>query len=164
MKRLVPLAVIATVALGTFVSTSAGAADVDVCTLVTKKEASKILGAKVVKVTSDANASTGDQECEYRTNRYVSKRLQKLRAPLKLKVTLGTLTDELRGQIDDNLSELDPISDLGDEAYLSGTDVLVISGPDILQAEATNWQGSPSKYEAMSEAAARTAIARLTSG
>jgi hypothetical protein len=167
MKRLVALAVVATVALAGLGVPSAGAAGTNVCTLVTKKEASKILGAKVVKIKRETNATTGDQECEYRTNVYVSSRFKKLKAPLKLQVTLGTLTDELRGQIDDNQSDLDPIADLGDEAYFSGitgTDVLVISGQNLLQTGPANWEGGPSKYQAMAEAAARTALPRLPTG
>jgi hypothetical protein len=167
MKRFIPLAVVAAVALAGLAVPSAGAAGTNVCTLVTKKEASKILGAKVVKIKRATNATTGDQECEYRTKVYVSPRFKKLKAPLKLQVTLGTLTDELRGQIDDNQSDLDPIAGLGDEAYLSGTtrtDVLVVSGTNLLQTGPANWEGGPTKYQAMAEAAARTALPRLPTG
>ena len=167
MKRLVPLAVVATLVLVAPVVASAGAAGNDACALVTKQEASKILGAKVVKIKRATNASTGDQECEYRTKVYVSSRFRKLKAPLKLQVTLGTLTADLRQEIDDNQSELDPYPDLGNEAYFSGTtrtDLLVIAGSRVLQTGPANWEGGPSKYQTMAEAAARTAVPRVPTG
>jgi hypothetical protein len=165
--KLVPLTLVATVVLMGSVVASAGAAGIDVCTLVTKKEASKILGSKVVKIKRETNASTGDQECEYRTKVYVSPRFRKLKAPLKLQVTLGTLTADLRREIDDNQSELDPYTDLGNEAYFTGTtrtDLLVVAGEYLLQTGPANWEGGPSKYQAMAEAAARTALARIPTG
>lgn len=167
MKRLPLVAIATTLALTAFVVPSAAGQSTNVCDLVTKKEASKILGEKVVKIKRATNSATGDQECEYRTNVYVSPRFKKLKAPLKLQVTLGALTAELRGQIDGSQSDLDPISDLGDEAYFSGTtgtDVIVIRGRDALKTEATNWEGSPPRYAAMAEAAARTALPRLPTG
>jgi len=167
MKRFVPLVVVATLVFMGLVASSAGAEGIDVCTLVTRKEASKILGTKVVKIKRSTNAATGDQECEYRTKVYVSSRFRKLKAPLKLQVTLGTLTPDLRKEIDDNQSELDPFTDLGNEAYFTGTtrtDLLVVVGQYVLQTGPANWEGGPSRYQTMAEAAARTAVPRVPTG
>lgn len=146
---------------------AAGAALTDPCTLVTRREAAKILGAKVVKVTRDTDAATGTRLCEYRTRVYVSPRFEKLKAPLKLKILLARLTDEIRAEIASSQSDLDPIADLGDEAYFTGvtsSDVLVLSGDYILETGPANWEGGPSKYQAMAEAAARKAVTRVPNG
>jgi hypothetical protein len=167
MKRLIPLAIVATLAVTACIIPSAGATDTNVCTLVTKKEASKILGAKVVKIKRATHVVTGDPVCEYFTNVYVTKFFKKQKAPLTLEVTSGPLTDELRGQIDENPSDLEPIGDLGDEAYFDNTDVIVIRGNDVLGTGARSWSGGGTaiaKYKAVAEAAARTALPRLPTG
>lgn len=170
MSRITALVLIATVALATLAVPSAGAAGasvVDACTLVTKREAAKILGAKIVKVKRDTDAATGTRLCEYRTAVYLSPRFKKLKAPLKLKILLARLTNEIRLEVASNQSDLDPIAGLGDEAYFSGvtrSDVLVLSGDYIVQTGPANWEGGSSKYQAMAEAAARKAVTRVPSG
>ena len=167
MKPFVPLVVVAAFGLALFAVPPAGAKASNVCSLVTRKEASKILGTKVATIKRSTNATTGDQECEYRTKVYVSSRFKKLKAPLKLQVTLGTMTADLRKEIDDNQSELDPFTDLGNEAYFTGTtrtDLLVVVGQYVLQTGPANWEGGPSKYQTMAEAAARTAVPRVPTG
>ena len=68
MKYLALLfALVATVALGAPSAEAGPDAVVDPCTLVTKSEAPKILGAKVVQIRRDTNAATGTRLREYGT-------------------------------------------------------------------------------------------------
>jgi hypothetical protein len=47
----------------------AAAEETGVCTLVTRKEAGELLGAKVVKTITKTSKTNGAEECTYRTTR-----------------------------------------------------------------------------------------------
>jgi hypothetical protein len=134
-----------------------------VCGLITKKEASKILGAKVVKTQRRTDGS-GGQECRYRTKKYTAKRLKGIDAPLGLTLTWVPLTKDLREQIDDSRFDLEAIEDLGDEAYIDSTHVLAIRGDDVITASVVNWETGLDTLQTKSEQAARIALGRLPAG
>ena len=167
MKRRLALTIVATLACTALVVPSAGATGTDVCSLLTKKEASKILRTAVVKAKNATNTVTGDQECVYTTRRYTSPFFKKQHAPLTLEIIWGALTPEVRAKIDADRANLQPIADLGDEAYFDHADVVVIRGQDTLGAQVSYWSGNGkaiAKYGAMAEAAARTALPRVPTG
>jgi hypothetical protein len=144
---------------------TAGASGTDVCGLITKKEASKILGAKVVKLKRESDATTGAHQCTYKTKKYTAKRLKKFNAPLELKLLLAPVTQALRDEITQHASKFDPIPGLADEAYVvDNFDVLAIKNQDVVQASVYNWETGASVLEKKSERAVRLAVRRLPSG
>jgi hypothetical protein len=140
----------------------AAAEDTGVCTLVTRKEAGELLGAKVVKTTKKTSAANGAQECTYRTNK-AQKRFKKSGVKMQLEVTVEPLTDELRAKLQRIPSEGgERVEGLGDEAYASKfDDVAAIAGNVVVAAKLQNYAGSPTKFRGVSEAALRAALPRL---
>lgn len=140
----------------------AGASGTDVCSLLTKKEASKILDAKVVKTEHKTVAANPAQECIYKTRKFTEKRLVKLNAPLELKLVWAPLTQQLRDEITKNPSKFLPIQGVGDEAYIvDDFDALAISNQDVVQASVFNWETRSSVLTKKSEQAVRKAVPRL---
>jgi hypothetical protein len=121
----------------------AAATGTDVCALISKSDASKLLGAKVVKTTTKSSASTGAQECNYKTKKYTTKTFKKFHAPLELSITWQPLTDEVRKYIADVNSDLTPITGIGDAAYADkfGT-TFAVRGQDVVQAKVQNIESS----------------------
>jgi len=116
------------------------------CALITKKQATKILGFKVVKTEFESERSSGAEQCSYRTKKYWKPRFKKLDAPLKLDITTQPLTDDTAAILDELEADSDAVSvpGLGDRAfYTSGNDLVVVVGDVVLQAEVTNieWSG-----------------------
>jgi hypothetical protein len=161
--------IFATVALATAVGVaglagSAGASGTDVCSLITKKEVSKILGAKVVKLKRETNNSTGAQVCTYKTKKFTSKHLKKFNGALGLELIWGPVTQDLRDAIAKAGSDLTAIPGLGDSAYSTQGSVLALRAADVVQASIVNWQAPLSKLSAKSEKAVRLALPRLPTG
>jgi len=148
----------------TGLSGPADASGTDVCGLITKKEASKILGAKVVKLERQTNKSTGAQVCTYKTKKFTSKHLKKFSGALGLEIIWGPVTQDLRDAIAKAGSDLTAIPGLGNSAYATQGSVLALRGADVVQASIVNWQTSPSKQEAKAEKAVRLALPRLPTG
>jgi hypothetical protein len=164
MKRLIAVVVLApAVTFGCLGLKPAGATGTNVCSLITKQEASKILGANVVKTVRRTDAS-GGQECRYRTKKFTAKRLKRFDAPLGLTLSWVPLTPELRQQIDDRKFDLDSIDGLGDEAYFDSTHVLAIRGQNVLTASVVNWETGIDTLHTKDERAMRLALARLPTG
>lgn len=144
--------------------TPAHASDTDPCSLLTKREASKVLGAKVVKLRRETDAASSVATCTYRTKVYKEERLRKFKGSYSLAIIWSPLTDTVRTGIDDNRADLDPISGVGDEAYASNGDVFAFVGTDVIQASVLNWQTGASSLRARAERAVRLAVARLSAG
>jgi hypothetical protein len=143
VKRIPLVLLVSVIALAGFSTLPAVATGTDVCALVSKQDASKLLGAKVVKTTTKTSASNGAQRCTYKTKKFTSKTLKKFDAPLQLAITWQPLTDAVRAYIKDINSDLTPISGLGDEAYADKFGaVFAIRGQDVVQAKVQNIQSS----------------------
>jgi hypothetical protein len=134
------------IATCSFMIPDAALAAENTCDLITKKQATKILGFKVVKTEFESEASSGAEQCSYRTKKYWKPRFKKLGAPLKLNITTQPLTEEAAVTLDE--LEADPeaqsVPGLGDRAfYTDGNDLVVVVGDLVLQAEVTNieWKG-----------------------
>ena len=136
--------------------------DTGVCTLLTRKEAGDLLGAKVVKTTTTKSKTNGAEECTYKTKK-AQKRFKKSGVKMQLEVTVEPLTDELRTKLQRIPSEDgERVEGLGDEAYASKfDDVTAIAGNVAVQAKLQNYAGSPTKFRSVSEGALRTALPRL---
>ncbi len=161
VKRLIAVALLApAVIFGHLGLKPTGATGTNVCSLITKQEVSRILGAKVVKTMRRTDAS-GGQECRYRTKKFTAQRLRRLDAPLGLTLSWIPLTPELRQQIDDRKLDLHPIDGLGDEAYFDSTHVLAIRGQNVLTASVVNWETGIDTLHAKGERAMRLALTRL---
>jgi hypothetical protein len=124
----------------------AGAAP-NTCALLTKKQASKVLGFKVVKTEYQAENASGAEQCGYSSTKYWKPRFKKLGAPLKLKITTQPLTDEVATTLDtlEADSDAQTVPGLGDRAfYNASNDLIVVVGNVVLQAEVTNieWSGN----------------------
>jgi hypothetical protein len=161
VRRTIALAVCALASLSTF--GTASASGTGVCSLVTKKEAAKILGAKVVSATSKRPAAKSAQECVYKTKKFTAKRLRKLNAPLELVVVWGPVTQQLRDEIATN-KDLQMITGLGDAAYATADSVFAIRGEDAVQATVFNWETKLATLRAEAEQAVRLAVPRLPTG
>ncbi len=137
----------------------AEAGDADVCKLVTRKEASDLLGAKVVKTTTKTSATNDAEECTYRTNKRGYRKLK-----LQLELTTQPLTDQLRSKLQNvPFDDGSRLQDLGDEAYVDKFDtVIAVSGNTAVQAKLQNYQGASSRFRSVSEGAVRAALPRLT--
>ena len=140
----------------------AAAEDTGVCTLLTRSEAGKLLGAKVVKTEKDTSRTSGAQECTYKTKKG-QKRFKKSGVKMQLEITVEPLTDELRAKLQRIPSEDgERVEGLGDEAYATKfDDVTAIAGNVAVQAKLQNYAGSPTKFRSVSEGALRTALPRL---
>jgi hypothetical protein len=136
----------------------AEAGESDVCKLVTRKEASDLLGAKVVKTTTRANAANGAEECTYRTKKKGIRNLK-----LQLELTIQPVTDELRSKLRNiPFDDGGRLQGLGDEAYVDKFDsVVAVSGTTAVQAKLQNYQGASSRFRRVSEGAVRAAVPRL---
>jgi hypothetical protein len=139
---------------------SAAAADSDVCKLVTRKEASDLLGAKVVKTTTKTSTTNGAEQCTYRTKKKGIRNLN-----LQLELTTQPVTDELRSKLQNiPFDDGSRLQDLGDEAYVDKFDsVIAVSGTTVMQAKLQNYQGASSRFRRVSEGAVRAALPRLGS-
>jgi hypothetical protein len=128
------------------------------CALLTKKEASKILGGKVVKTKNKVRGDTSVQTCTYTTNTFDSDLLEASGAPLRLVVTWGPITDSLRGQYEGS----DTIEGLGDVAYdLGFGDVVAFSGEESVQVTVENSEAPEGKLLKKAQKAIRLALPRL---
>src|SRR6266508_3409784 len=118
-SRFAPLFVVAPlIAAGIALLDAAPAAaeDTGVCTLVTREEAGELLGAKVVKTTTQTSKTNGAEECTYKT-RKAQKRFKKSGVTMQLEVTVEPLTDDLRTKLQRIPSEDgERVVGLGDEA------------------------------------------------
>lgn len=148
------------VALTSLVAAPAAAKDTGVCTLLTRKEAGKLLGAKVVKTKKDSSAATGAQECAYQTKK---KGLKDRELKMGLEVSVQPLTDELRADLQNiPFDDGSRLQGLGDEAYVTKFDqVIAIVGGTVLAAKLQNYEGATSKFRSVSEGAVRAALPRL---
>jgi hypothetical protein len=136
----------------------AEAGESEVCKLVTRKEASDLLGAKVVKTTPKTSATNGAEECTYRTKK---KGIRDLK--MQLELTIQPVTDELRSKLQNiPFDDGSRLQDLGDEAYVDKFDsVVALSGGVAVQAKLQNYQGASSRFRRVSEGAVRAAVPRL---
>jgi hypothetical protein len=110
----------------------ASADGVDGCTLVTKKEASKILGAKVVTAENVVDGSTGGQTCTFTTKKYATKAFKQAGSTVGLVLQWVSLTDAVSAR----LQGTQPAGGVADAAaYLldDGT-VAAVRGADVVLA------------------------------
>ncbi|MFN8027794.1 MAG: hypothetical protein U0W40_15980 [Acidimicrobiia bacterium] len=152
MKRVVILmaAVLAALPVLALGAVPAGAAKADNCDLLTKKQASKILGHKVVATKLTREASTGAEQCEWRTNYYFPGNFKKLGAPYKLKVTTQPLTADVEKTIatlkENPKSEAVP--ELGDDVFFTASNELVaVVDPLVVQFEVSNYTTEGGSYD-----------------
>jgi hypothetical protein len=129
-----------------------------VCKLVTRKEASDLLGAKVVKTTTKTSSTNGAQKCTYRTNKTGYRKLK-----LQLELTIQPVTDELRCKLQDiPFDDGSRLQGLGDEVYADKFDTVVaVSGGLAVQGKLQNYRGSSTRFRDVSEGAVRAALPRL---
>ncbi len=144
MKRSLPLFVAAVLAVGlTLAGTGpAGAAKFDNCDLLTKKQASKILGYKVVATKLTKDKSTGAEECEFRTKHYFGKNFVELGAPYKLQITTQPLTDEVETALAtlQQDSDSEAVPELGDDVFFTPSNELVaVVPPLVIQFDVANY-------------------------
>src|SRR4029453_8656345 len=100
-SRLTPLLLVAPLiatCIALLDAAPAAAEDTGVCTLVTRKEAGELLGAKVVKTTKKTSKTNGAEECTYET-RKAQERFKKSGVKMQLEVTVEPLTDELQAKL-----------------------------------------------------------------
>jgi hypothetical protein len=136
----------------------ADAGESEVCKLVTRNEASDLLGAKVVKTTTKTSTTNGAEECTYRTKKKGIRNLK-----MQLELTIQPVTDELRSELQNiPFEDGSRLQDLGDEAYVDKFDsVVAVSGTTAVQAKLQNYQGASSRFRRVSEGAVRAAVPRL---
>lgn len=162
LRRYVLLAPLVAVAVAYGDAVPAGAKDTGVCTLLTRAEAGKLLGAKVYSTATKTSAADGAQRCTYKTNK-VQKESKHGDLKIQLELTVQPVTDTLRSQLQRIPSnEGQRVEGLGDEAYATKFDyVIAIVGNVAVQAKLQNYEGSPTKFRDVSEGAVRTALTRL---
>jgi hypothetical protein len=133
-----------------------------VCSLVTRREAGKVLGAKVVKTEKDESPANGAQQCTYTTKKVV-KEFKDRGLKLKLEVTVQPMTDQLRSVLQRiPFDDGSRIQGLGDEAYVTKfSQVIAVSGDIVLAAKPQNYSGASTKIRGIGEGAVRAALPRL---
>jgi hypothetical protein len=164
-SRLTPLLLVAPlIATGIALLDAAPAAaeDTGVCTLVTRKEAGELLGAKVVKTTTKTSKTNGAEECTYRTKK-VQKEFKDRNLRISLELTVQPVTDEVRSELQNiPFDDGSRVQGLGDEAYVTKFDqVIAISGDTAVAAKFQNYRGASTKFRDVSEGAVRAALPRL---
>src|SRR5262249_948250 len=129
------------------VAAPAAAKDTGVCTLLTRSEAGKLLGAKVVKAEKRTSGINDGQECTYKTNK-VQKESKKRDLRIQLELTVQPVTEKLRAELQRIPSnEGQRLDGLGDEAYVTKfDDVIAVSGNAAVQAKLQNYQGPSTKF------------------
>jgi hypothetical protein len=140
----------------------ADAEDTGVCTLVTRREAGELLGAKVVRTTKKTSKTNGAEECTYRTNK-AQKEFKDRNLKISLELTVQPVTDELRPKLQNiPFDDGSRVEGIGDEAYVTKFDqVIAISGDTAVAAKLQNYRGASSKFRNVSEGAVRAALPRL---
>lgn len=126
----------------------------------TRKEAGKVLGAKVVKTKKDTDRVSGAPECTYQTKK---KGLKDRDLKMQLEVSVEPLTDELQADLDGiPFDDGSRVQGLGDAAYVTKFDqVIAVSGNVVVAAKLQNYEGASSKFRSVSEGAVRAALPRL---
>ncbi|HEY3097100.1 MAG TPA: hypothetical protein VGK05_09685 [Acidimicrobiia bacterium] len=162
LRRYLVLGPVVAAAVAFADATPAAAKDTGVCTLLTRSEAGKLLGAKVVKTSKKTSKINDALECTYKTNK-AQKQFKDRGAKMQLEVTVQPVTDKLRAELQRiPTNEGERVEGLGDEAYATKFDyVIAVSGNTAVQAKLQNYQGSPTKFRSVSEGAVRTALTRL---
>ena len=138
---------------------SAAAAETDVCKLVTRKEASDLLGAKVVKTTTKTSATNGAEECTYRTKK-TQKEFKERKLKISLELTVQPVTDDLRSELQNiPFEDGSRVQGIGDEAYVTKFDqVIAVSGTTAVAAKLQNYRGASTKFRSVSEGAVKAAL------
>ena len=130
------------------------------CALVTKKEASKILGANVVKTKNVAD-KVDAQECTYTTKRFDSAFLEQAGSPIQLVLAWGPIAPTLRGQYQGSKE----VKGLGDAAYdLGFGSVVALSGAQSVQATVENSEAPARALAKKAQKAIKLALRRLPTG
>jgi hypothetical protein len=157
------LIVATTTAFAVAIPAHAGSDGVDPCKLLRKKEAKKILGAKIVDIEEESDESTDAMSCKWVSNEYEDDDFEERGSAYALEVTWQPMTDEVRQALDEE-DDLEPIDGLGDEAYINGFDVVVIQGDNVIATGTNNWAGDITPQTDRARRAARIALARLPQG
>jgi hypothetical protein len=161
-RRFLALVAFGSASLDTVPATAGGS---DVCSLITRKEASDLLGYKVVKTTEKTSSSDDSTECTYRTKKVQKAFKEEFDRNLKiqLELTVGPVTDALRAELQDvPFDDGERVEGLGDEAYATKFDqVIAISGTTVVSAKLQNYKGSPTTFRSVAEGAVRAALPRL---
>ena len=145
----------------------AGAATegIKVCKLLTKKEAGRILSAKVVRTEANRDNSIDAAECKYKTKKFADKDLKKFDAPILLSIDIQGIDAELRADLEERRADVDSdeITGLGDYAFRTNTGATIaVSGDIALEAGYANAGSTPSNIAEEKETAAlKIAISRL---
>ena len=117
--------------------------DIKACGLMTKKEATRILGAKVVRTELTRSKAQGVAECRFKSKTFIDASHRKLQAPLQLKITVQTLTSELQADLTDARDE--DLPGIGDDAFRTNTgQAIAIVGDLVIEASYQNAGGTPS--------------------
>jgi hypothetical protein len=161
-RRFLVVAPVLVPALVFVVAAPASGQSSGVCSLVTRREAGKLLGAKVVKTEKDESPANGAQQCTYTTKKVV-KELKDRGLKLKLQVTVQPITDDLRSDLQSIPFEGGSrIQGLGDEAYVTQFEqVIAVSGDIVVAAKPQNYSGASTKIRGISLGAVRAALPRL---
>ena len=161
MKRCMVGVGVAVAAMVASVVPVAAAGGISGCALVTKKEVSRILGARVVHARNAARTDAGDQACTYITKRFDSDFLEQSGSPIQLLLEWGPITDSLRGQYEGS----EAIEGLGDAAYDLGFGrVVALSGGQSVQATVENSEAPAPKLAKKAQKAIKLALPRLPTG
>jgi hypothetical protein len=107
------------------------------CGTFTKKEASKIIGFKVVETEELVEESTDTEGCEYITK----KQFKDVSSPLKLRITAQPLNDDTDAALDalEADEDAEAVPGLGDRAfYTDDNELIAVSGDQVFQAKITN--------------------------
>ena len=141
----------------------------DPCTVLTRTEVQRLLiGKRVVRVRRRQNAQNRAVECTWVSGFFQTPSFRRAHDALSLKLTVqptataaGALK-ELRARVHDVTNEAtSTVPSLGDEAYLQFGDVIVVSGPLVVQVGLSNYDTSAKPYPAVDDIARRAAAPAL---
>jgi hypothetical protein len=169
VPRILPAIVVATaVLIGWTTPEHRAAAQVprDPCTLLTRAQARRLLlGKRIMRVTHRDNAQNQAVECTWISDFFQTPRLRASHAPLSLQITLqprataSAALDELRALARTPTNEVtSSIPDLGGEAYLHLGDVVVVSGPVVVQVALNNYNSAAKPYPSVDAITTRAAV------
>lgn len=147
------------------------AATVDPCGLLTRVQAQHLLlGKRVVKVRqTKGTAANQALQCAWSTKFFQTDEFRRLNDPFGLKIVAqptATATaglNSIRGQVPDYYQ---PVPGLGDEAYEGNADLVIISGPTVIEIRLSNYDTSKKPYpdaEKVVKNAAPLVLANLAS-
>lgn len=150
LRRIAAAAALVALPAGLLVCAAASAgqaATVDPCSLLTRTQVQHLLlGKRIVKVKQTKGTQANQAlQCAWSTGFFQTDQFRRLNNPFTLKVIAQPTTtataglNRIRGEVPDTYKS---VPGLGDEAFATSADLVIVSGPTVVEIRLTNYDTS----------------------